>query len=317
MNITRVIPWVAAAALLGSCGGGGTEQDLTQSEGPPAQLAQDEEALRAEGFVPTPAGWFHSSCVREVGEGALVDDSAEITAIVHRTGQRETLDPCLRVSILSGSAAAAPPPSITGGWVEDAWLETANGIQTLQADISVPGGPGRNVNQLVYLFPGLEVSRASPMRIFQPVLQWGASPAGGGASWGIASWSVTSSGNALHSPLQSVNAGDAIHESMVGSNCSGQTCSTWTISAVDNSRGVNSTLVVNNSSPLRLAQGGALEAYGIKACSDYPASPAAFTGIGLTRIGGAGVALGWHDEVLRGGCNMHVNSNGSQVVLKY
>ena len=44
--------------------------------------------------------------------------------------------------------------------------------------------------------------------IRQPVLQWGTSPAGGGNSWGIASWSCGP--QCVHSKLVAVNAGDSI-----------------------------------------------------------------------------------------------------------
>ena len=61
-----------------------------------------------------------------------------------------------------------------------------------------PGPRARTHGQTIFLFNGIEPGDFS--HILQPVLQWGPSAAGGGASWSVASWYV-GGGNAFHTNL--------------------------------------------------------------------------------------------------------------------
>ena len=55
--------------------------------------------------------------------------------------------------------------------------------------------PATRSRQTIFLFNGIQNTGAN-FGILQPVLQYGSSAAGGGAFWSIASWYVTSGGQA-------------------------------------------------------------------------------------------------------------------------
>jgi hypothetical protein len=116
-----------------------------------------------------------------------------------------------RKTLRSQRQAVAPGP-ITDQWiVYGGWINNSgNPINYFGTQWQIPPPPASMDNQLLYLFNGME--DAGYTVILQPVLQWGASPIGGGNYWAIANWYVGSpdSGLALHSPLVPVNPGDLI-----------------------------------------------------------------------------------------------------------
>jgi len=120
--------------------------------------------------------------------------------------------------------------------------------------------------------------------IIQPVLQYGATPDGGGASWGLASWYVTLDENVLASPLQTVNPGDNIFGNMTRIN---ETA--WFIGGHDTTQDIESNIVVDD--PRLYTQPWAyctLEVYNIADCSnDFPpsSSPIKFTNLELYSMG--------------------------------
>jgi hypothetical protein len=132
----------------------------------------------------------------------------------------------------------------------------------------VPPEPSGNDNQLIYLFNGIQNYGAN-YGILQPVLQWGSSGGGlgGGQYWSVASWYVTSDGNAFHTPHVQVNAGDTIVGVMTLSSPSGTmfnyNCEFDGISGT--------SLPVQNIAEL-LWCNETLEAYSISDCTDYPAT---------------------------------------------
>lgn len=72
----------------------------------------------------------------------------------------------------------------------------------------VPSAP-KNNNQLIYIFNGLGTIVTGIAHIVQPVLQWGASPAGGGNYWAICNWYVNNN-QFFHDSLMRVNPGDTL-----------------------------------------------------------------------------------------------------------
>jgi hypothetical protein len=157
-------------------------------------------------------------------------------------------------------------------------------VRYFHADFWVPRNPTVNNGQLVYLFPGLQDTYPGSV-IFQPVLQYGAGPAGGGNYWGIASWVVTRSGGGWHSPLKRVYAGDHLYGSIFASNCSSNVCD-WTVWTNDVTRGWSTTLKIRSGYQLKWVVGEALEVYRLETCSGLPTSYSIAKNIFLSNASG-------------------------------
>ena len=160
-----------------------------------------------EGYVITPFGYFHPSCVRQLAEeDTLV---AEGRVIQHSDGTIEYLPACnypLYTSKGEGVAAGAArvePPTISHSWIENANVTTSSSYGELAATWTVPPAPTSHDGQTVYFFPGLE----GAVSILQPVLGWNADFF---EAWGIASWNCCPNGMTMESPAVSVSPGDTI-----------------------------------------------------------------------------------------------------------
>lgn len=62
-------------------------------------------------------------------------------------------------------------------------------VSLLYGEWAVPPAPPANDGQILYFWNGVEPDDNSA--VLQPVLQWGSTPAGGGAYWAVASWYFT------------------------------------------------------------------------------------------------------------------------------
>jgi hypothetical protein len=84
-------------------------------------------------------------------------------------------------------------PALGSGWIAYTYWNNGTGksITSFKTRWVVPPAPVSNDGQLIYLFNGIQ-NYGYNYGILQPVLQWGASPAGGGSYWAVASWYVTS-----------------------------------------------------------------------------------------------------------------------------
>ena len=140
------------------------------------------------------------------------------------------------------------------------------------------------------------------------MLQWGPSAAGGGAYWSVASWYVTSGGQAFHTNLVRVNPGDTLIGVMTLTGQSGSQ-----LSYASEFEGIaNTRLPVQNIAELTGCN-ETLEAYGIDACGNYPDAPLAqFTEINI-RTGAAAPAITWTPVNQVTDCGQHavVSSNSS------
>lgn len=133
---------------------------------------------------------------------------------------------------------------------------------------SPPGGPtpATQKDQTIILFNGIQIY-GDNFGILQPALQWGSSAAGGGPYWSIASWYVTSKGQAFHTPLVTVAIGQLLLGLMTLLGKSG----TKFIYDCE-FRGIpGTTLPVQNITEL-LWCNETLEAYTLTQCSDYPST---------------------------------------------
>lgn len=228
-----------------------------------------------EGYVVTPFGYAHPSCVRQLAEG----DTSQLDrgVIQHANGSREKLQACsyprytAKGEPASISATPGPESPTINGWVESTQAVTNTSYGEVYSLWTVPPAPTSNDGQTVYFFPGLEDTAdngSNSYTILQPVLGWT------NGQWTIASWNCCYNGVQLYSSPKTVNPGDPI-VGTISSTCAAGTlsCPTWNITT--NVAAGASTTLTNTSSygqTFNWAFGGVLEAYDIAQCSDYPPS---------------------------------------------
>jgi hypothetical protein len=159
---------------------------------------------------------------------------------------------------------------------------------SLTATWTVPKAPKSIAGQTLYLFPGMEPISGNV--VVQPVLTWAQ------GSWSIASWACCVNGNNSFSTVLPAKAGDTIVGRIEGANCSSSTgsCGTWTIMTVDQANGLPTVFVADTANgsgitpPLPWLVGGALEAWNLSSCDEYPASAdVTFDNIGASSVFGS------------------------------
>jgi hypothetical protein len=95
------------------------------------------------------------------------------------------------------------------GWIAFAsWSNrTRQPVTRFTTTWTVPAAPSTHSDQTIFLFNGIQNSTM----IYQPVLQWGSSAAGGGNFWAVASWYADGQdGPASFSTLVRVKPGDTL-----------------------------------------------------------------------------------------------------------
>jgi hypothetical protein len=229
-------------------------------------------------WVQVPGELIRPDCVHEVPNGATVEiqSDGQVSGDVRLQGVLIAhYDECPEAPILTrpvpGSKGLEHDPGTGNGWVEASnWLVSlgsGDNLDQIAGDWKVPSNPSAN-GALIYLFNGMEPSDFK--WILQPVLQFGASPAGGGNYWGIASWLVGS--KAYHSPLEKVNAKDSLRGYTKITSVSGSTIH-WKVDAKDDTTGAFSYLDAHSSGyQWTWALAGVLEVYGVTECSNFPAN---------------------------------------------
>jgi hypothetical protein len=179
-------------------------------------------------------------------------------------------------------------PALGSGWIVYGWWDSgARPISNFTTTWIVPPAPTTYAAQTIFLFNGIQ-NTGPNFGILQPVLQYGASAAGGGDYWSIASWYITSAGNAFHTPLSRVAPGQTLVGVMDETDWSGTAYSyDCAFQGVQDTR-----LPVQNVAPLHWAN-ETLEAYAITRASDYPSSSkSAFTSITIS-VGTTRPSLSW------------------------
>jgi hypothetical protein len=212
--------------------------------------------------------------------------------------------------------ATGATPNLGTGWITySSWLNTTGTpISSFVTTWTVPRAPRTHSGQVIFLFNGIEPNDYS--HILQPVLQWGASAAGGGNYWAVASWYV-GGGQAFHTNLVTVNEGDVLVGVM---SLLGQAAGLYNYSS--SFQGLaNTTLTINNNPELTWAS-ETLEAYGVTQCADYPGTDATpMTQINL-RTGTTAPSVGWAVNNSVSDCGQKTviavnGSSGAEVELWY
>ncbi|HJV67678.1 hypothetical protein [Ideonella sp.] len=227
-------------------------------------------------YVVTPHGFFHPSCVGQLGEDERL---AADGSVVRPDGRVIAAAACAyprygaRGELFGSNAEAGPPLPAFNGWIASS-NSNANltpPAREMVANFTVPSGPTANVGQVLYYFPGLEDGGAV-QTILQPVLAWNGF---NDAAWTMTNWNCCKSGKTWHGPTISVATGHKIHGAMKGSSCdtNTQVCANWVILSKDKTTGQKTKFQTDAyGQAFDWYFGGAKEAYGVSTCSHFPAN---------------------------------------------
>jgi hypothetical protein len=265
---------LVAASLFGASLFTANAQQAAQSN---VRAALNRPETVPEGYVITPAGYFHPSCVQTLAKGERLladgrlqhsDGSVEQSAAAcnypryTRSGEP--------VSSLSSSTMENPSllPEVTG-WLENANVSTGSPTKAYGALIAhwtVPPQPRKNDGQTLFFFPGFEDIDGT-QSILQPVLRWA------GGQWDIESWNCCLNNIVTESPVVYVEPGHRIYSSVTSACASGTlSCSTWNVLTLDMTTGESTTLsnTPSDGQVFNWAFGGVMEPYYVISCEDYP-----------------------------------------------
>jgi len=295
------------------------------------QSAQSYEQLVAAhpDWVQVPGQLMRPDCVHKIPIGARVEiskdgqPSGDVTlngaVIAH-------YDPCPEAPISTRHFGTPDrtlnhPPTFNG-WVETSleslfWLGQNDNIDYLGGAFIVPDNPQLG-GSLIYIFNGIEPSTHD--WILQPVLQYGAGPAGGGSYWAIASW-IVGHGQAWHGPLQQVNSGDTLwgFTEQIGA---ANGALNYFIGAYDmNNFAYSSISTWSYGYHYTEAYQAVLEVYGVWWCAQLPSSPTIFYGNSVDHgyPNYNYMFPGFWGATYQSGCNdwVYVDNNSSFAVLYY
>jgi hypothetical protein len=276
-------------------------------------LKTDGTPAVATDLVLTPGGFRTSSVVHFIEPGSVIDGTQNQFKKINQAGAvvadlgalalKTTGKPLMPLNVAKSPSAV---PALGSGWICYAsWTENAKPVSLFTTSWIVPPPPATQSGQTIFLFNGIQNSSM----IYQPVLQWGPSAAGGGNFWAVASWYADGQGGqSFYSSLIQVNPGQVLVGVMTET---GQ-------SATGFSYNCQFTGVANSSLPIQNVQQltwciETLECYGIQHCSDYPATSRTAMGSIEIQAGGSTVTPAWTATNTVTDCGQHavVVSNAS------
>jgi hypothetical protein len=215
-----------------------------------------------EGYLVTPFGYFHPSCVWRLAQG---DSPMTDTRVCHypHYSHDGTLIPLQQASAAEGRA-----PQIDGWLIDSANTPSSTTFGMLVSTWTVPALPASNDGQTLFFFPGLE-DYPNVRSILQPVLQ-DYVPTG----WQVASWNCCLHNGTWESTPIAVHPGDTIlgtiaptcNELGAGGHCPG-----WNVTSADQTTGQSTTLsdAATLGQTWNWAFSAVTENYGVVQCSDF------------------------------------------------
>jgi hypothetical protein len=279
---------------------------------PASALEESKGSARmADDLVLTPGGLRPRGQVHLIERGAVIDGTDGRLRKLGTSGEMLTDFGVLRRRSLGaplhpGNVAhpeSTATPAFGSGWITYASWTNATGIPVSSFSTTwvVPDPPATQSGQVIFLFPGIQ----NETMIYQPVLQWGVSAAGGGNYWAVASWYVDGQGGlALHSNLVQVNPGDTLVGVMTQTGHSGGHFSYNCVF-----KGIaNASLPIANVDQLTWFV-ETLECYGITKASDYP-------DVALTEMKDISIATGSTNPAMTWGVNNVVTDCGQHTVIQ-
>jgi len=291
---------------------------------PTAVYAQATPVEIPAGFVATPAGYFHPSCIAEIHDGERVNADG----LVERAdGTVRSLPTCAypHYAAVPGRAGPRQPPPFIGNdnWKADASTTAFGAVDFIQASWTVPPSP--TATGTVYYFPGFEHSPTADSGILQPVLAWNGADAPSG--WVIYSWDCCVAGvTVTHSTPISVSDGASVSGYVSGTNCNmtNDVCNDWEVQttvATGPSTSLSTTLDTTSiGDTMDWAFGGVLESGNVSACGQYPSTGTiTFSNIVLHQLGGGNVSPQFFDvaEPRTPQCVSSVTSTASSVTINW
>jgi len=235
-----------------------------------------------DGYVVTPFGYFHGSCVVSLAKGermlpnhriqhadGSVEESATVCTYQHyaASGKLAGRNSASQSPAAANTKASPGPPEISG-WIESASIVANTGASfgSMNARWTVPPRPRDDDGQVLFFFPGLE-DIDDTQSILQPVLTFYA------GQWYLQSWNCCLSGIAVNSPGINVSPGDRIYGSITNTCGTGTlSCSAWNVLSLDMTTGESTELAdtPSDSQVFNWAFGGVLEPYYVISCDDFP-----------------------------------------------
>lgn len=210
----------------------------------------------------------------------------------------------------TGDAASTSQPQ--PGWVQWAgWTNATGKLLTLcSGSFTVPPPPEDPGDQVIFLFIGLQAGKNDGSELYQAVLQWGPSAAGGGKYWAVSCWYLHQ-GRLIFSPLIRVAAGEVL-ETRVERTAKNKMGSSWECVATARNSGASTRLPVVGDVRLGWVN-TTLEAYSPAiSCSQFPrTNSTAFRQL-LLRSGDEDLVPAWEPEVRYAGCNNQVLIEGPE-----
>jgi hypothetical protein len=183
---------------------------------------REELMNKPSDFVITPGGLRHKSLVHLIEPNHILDGTGNRLRKLHRSGQvvtdfGEISFNLANTPLMSPDVVGAPQrvPDLESNWIVSAdWFNnTGVPVSSFKTRWVVPQPPALygGAGESIFLFNCLYNIQKTYKVIFQPVLQWGQSAAGGGEFWAVSCWLVyTPGGDACYSPLVQVNPGDVL-----------------------------------------------------------------------------------------------------------
>lgn len=214
-----------------------------------------------EGYVITPFGYFHPSCVHTLAEGK---PNAGRTPCAH-----PAFHPDGTPKVEGEKPSPATLPTING-WVESTNITAPTGksFSAVYVTNVVPPTPANFEGQTLFFFPGLEDVNNTES-ILQPVLIYNV------GGWSISNYNCCLSGVTNSTPIHTA-PGDTIVSSIT-ENCKPGTltCATWDVVSLDLKTHKSTRLLKTPSDGqiFNWAFGAVLEPYNVNNCNDYPSKP--------------------------------------------
>jgi hypothetical protein len=270
-------------------------------------MATSAESSTSAGVVLTPGGLRSSSLVHKIEAGTVLDGSTGSIrnldgkgSLLADFGAIETKVRGTPLMPLNVSHPARPAPAFGTGWITYAYWTNATGspVSSFSTQWVVPPAPIARDGQVIFLFNGIQ----NETMIYQPVLQWGESAAGGGNYWAVASWYVDGQGGpAFHSDLVQVSPGQVLTGVMT---LTGQSASGFSYNC-DFEGIANTSLPVTNIQQLTWCI-ETLECYGITGAPDYPVTfRAPMKAIDISTVASATPAVSWTPVNTVTDCGQH------------
>lgn len=274
LHTNRIQRVMAALAVLAICAGAVVAQGNDGTLLNQALIAgPNRPANVPQGYVLTPFGYFHPSCVQKIGDGeTLLADGR----VKHRDGTAPASAPVCRYARYDphGVPVTSAAPTQIGpeanGWIENANVTIGSATGWFSGLVGfwvVPPQPRENDGQVLFYFPGLEDIN-NTLSILQPVLQWF------GGQWAVANWNCCLNNITTESTLIPVQPNDQIIGTIAG-DCRPQKapCASWTVFSFDADSGKSTTLkhTPSDGQVFNWAFGGVMEPYYVVSCNDYPA----------------------------------------------